>query len=313
MQVLASGENVLAVGVVGGRVQRFESTTDVLDFFEAEPSHVVALTPHAGSTFLSPIVEDLAAIVTMKGSRTGHLAILSREFHVPCVLRVQLEGELEGREVLVDTRDVSVARLYACPTWLLVALHVQGIATRESLEEAVGERSSADVSEALSLVQAAGYVEARGDPTRYALVDAGRSALARALEEERVAAGPELLDGAYGRFEELDPEVKAVATDWQVRDAGPPLQLNDHSDERYDARVRGRLARVHRGIGPILEELGRAIPRYRSYKSRLEAALSAVNGGEVEALASPRGDSYHTVWFQLHEDLLITTGRTRKE
>jgi hypothetical protein len=33
--------------------------------------------------------------------------------------------------------------------------------------------------------------------------------------------------------------------------------------------------------------------------------------GETEWLTSPRVDSYHTVWMQLHEDLLLALGRDR--
>ena len=56
MELIAFGENVLPAGVVGGRVRRFESVDDVLAFLDDEVQGVVALTPFAGSTFLSPIM-----------------------------------------------------------------------------------------------------------------------------------------------------------------------------------------------------------------------------------------------------------------
>jgi pyruvate,orthophosphate dikinase len=30
-------------------------------------------------------------------------------------------------------------------------------------------------------------------------------------------------------------------------------------------------------------------------------------------LASPRVDSFHTIWFELHEDLILLADRTREE
>jgi pyruvate,orthophosphate dikinase len=30
-------------------------------------------------------------------------------------------------------------------------------------------------------------------------------------------------------------------------------------------------------------------------------------------VASPRVDSYHSIWFELHEDLILLSGRTRAE
>jgi pyruvate,orthophosphate dikinase len=38
-----------------------------------------------------------------------------------------------------------------------------------------------------------------------------------------------------------------------------------------------------------------------------------VADGSHEYIASPRIDSYHTVWFELHEDLILLAGRTREE
>ncbi len=41
------------------------------------------------------------------------------------------------------------------------------------------------------------------------------------------------------------------------------------------------------------------------------AALERVDAGDPEWLTSPRLDSYHTVWMQMHEDLLLAIGAER--
>jgi len=33
----------------------------------------------------------------------------------------------------------------------------------------------------------------------------------------------------------------------------------------------------------------------------------------VRFIASPRVDSYHSAWFELHEELILLTGRTRAD
>jgi hypothetical protein len=52
--------------------------------------------------------------------------------------------------------------------------------------------------------------------------------------------------------------------------------------------------------------------RFALYGTRLTTALDRVLGGNPAYVADTL-DSYHTVWFQLHEDLLVTLGISREE
>jgi hypothetical protein len=40
--------------------------------------------------------------------------------------------------------------------------------------------------------------------------------------------------------------------------------------------------------------------------------LREVRSGEVAWFARPIIDSYHTVWFELHDELIVATGLTRE-
>jgi phage-related protein len=113
---------------------------------------------------------------------------------------------------------------------------------------------------------------------------------------------------AYERFLPLNRELVRVCTDWQVRPGGAP---NDHRDARYDWSVLDRLHTIDERVGPIASRLGRRIERFAAYRPRLRDALERVDGGDTEWLSSPRVDSYHTVWMQLHEDLLLAIGGDR--
>jgi hypothetical protein len=53
------------------------------------------------------------------------------------------------------------------------------------------------------------------------------------------------------------------------------------------------------------------LARFDGYGDRFAEALARVRAGEVEWFTRPLIDSYHTVWFELHENLLATLGIER--
>ncbi len=65
------------------------------------------------------------------------------------------------------------------------------------------------------------------------------------------------------------------------------------------------------GLGPIADGLSEALRRFAFYSERFMAALDRVDHGERKWVDAPRIDSCHTVWFELHEDLLATLGLDR--
>ena len=71
------------------------------------------------------------------------------------------------------------------------------------------------------------------------------------------------------------------------------------------------MAEVHRGLDPLLEITCAQVPRLRTYRSRFQAALRAMQSGDRSMLASPLKDSYHTAWFEYHEELITLCGRDR--
>ena len=115
---------------------------------------------------------------------------------------------------------------------------------------------------------------------------------------------------AYERFLPLNRELLRICSDWQVRPGGVP---NDHRDARYDWVVLDRLQRARRArSAPIVSRLGRTVDAIRAATGRgCACARERVEGGDPEWLTSPRLDSYHTVWMQMHEDLLLAIGGDR--
>jgi hypothetical protein len=140
----------------------------------------------------------------------------------------------------------------------------------------------------------------------------GRARLDALLAEERRGVDPAAMAAAYREFGPVNAEFKSVVTDWQLK-GGPHGTPNTHDDPEYDAAVLARLDGVHARVTPILEAVATQVPRLGAYSTKLVAALDKVKAGDTAWLSRPLIDSYHTVWFELHEELIGAVGMTREE
>ena len=109
------------------------------------------------------------------------------------------------------------------------------------------------------------------------------------------------------------PRKKAAVQLWPVKPIGGELAVNDHSDRRHDERVIARLRRTDAKESTALRPLASALTRFDVYPRRLRRALTLINDGDHSMLAAPLKDSYHTVWFELHEELIILSGLRRAD
>jgi hypothetical protein len=108
--------------------------------------------------------------------------------------------------------------------------------------------------------------------------------------------------------------VKETVTAWQLRppDQGAEPAPNDHADAAYDANVLERLGRLARAADALLGDVVASCSRFETYRRRLAGAAAAAAAGDGRFVASPRVDSVHGVWFELHEELIRLAGRTRE-
>ena len=117
---------------------------------------------------------------------------------------------------------------------------------------------------------------------------------------------------AYEDFLVLNGRLLQAVTDWQTRPvAGDPLAANDHQDLRWDRRTLATLNEVGVGLGPVATSLAGVLTRLDGYDARFALALGEAQHGDHRWVDSIELDSCHTVWFQLHEDLLATLGVQR--
>ncbi len=199
----------------------------------------------------------------------------------------------------------------------LLALHAvrllgmaddEEVASRFTLDPAVAAELLLDF-QAVGWVTRVQFADSRG----WALTSAGRAENQRRLAEELDATGLRpAVEAAYRDFLPQNERLLRAATDWQLRPSRTdPLAANDHSDPGWDQRVLGQLSGLSKDLRGVVRTLGDRLTRFDGYDERFTAALERVRGGDLTWVNRPKVDSCHTVWMQLHEDLLATLGLER--
>ena len=179
---------------------------------------------------------------------------------------------------------------------VLRTLRLKGRATTDELVAATGADPESVESIAGGLLESGGAKEMRG---ALVLLPPARERLEALLAAEREGIDQDALRALYEEFTDVNGDFKVLATDWQLRD--------------NDVAVLDRLPGIHARVIPIIGRVAQQSPRLARYGDRLTAALNKVQGGEHEWLLKPLIDSYHTVWFELHEELISLAGLTRLE
>ncbi|WP_432558586.1 hypothetical protein [Granulicoccus sp. GXG6511] len=145
----------------------------------------------------------------------------------------------------------------------------------------------------------------------WSITPAGRSADDAAVTAELAATGCRAgVEAAFGRFSGLNEVALEACTDFQMRMVDGVRRVNDHTDRRHDTRVLRQLASVERRGQEVCNDLEAVLDRFEGYGDRLSDAMQRALAGEWEFVVD-HPDSFHNVWFQLHEDLLVTLGRPR--
>ncbi len=188
---------------------------------------------------------------------------------------------------------------------VLQAVRLKGRVRPAELAATLG-RDPGDVSGAVERLTEAGLLD---DGATLRISPSGRARLEALLAEERAGVDPGVMTFAYNDFRAVNADFKALVTDWQVKRGAP----NAHDDAEYDAAVLARLDDVHARVAPIIEAAAAQLPRLGAYSVKLLAALDKIRAGDTAWLSRPLIDSYHTVWFELHEELIGAVGLTREE
>jgi hypothetical protein len=179
----------------------------------------------------------------------------------------------------------------------LAALHVarvKGLAALELLERVASPESIKKLEQDGLLRQTA-----RG----WALTPEGLERHTVGLAQEQASSDQDVIAVAHDRFLAVNASVKGVCAAWQ-RAEGDQEALW-HTAELLTQYL-GR-------VGPSLRQAGSILPRFEVYLHRLSAAAETATEGDARFVTDPAVDSFHNVWFECHEDYLLTLGRDREQ
>ena len=196
------------------------------------------------------------------------------------------------------------------PEDIIRALHIKGFVTADALAPVVMS-SVGNVAPILEILATEGLIKAMGE--MYQLTDEGRERGESLMSQDRQRWSEEKANRALEGFLPLDSRMKVVVTAWQMREVDGEQVINDHSDQEYDHAVLEDFYQLHDDARAWLDSLTGELARLGFYLARLDRAVAEVRGGDHAHVASPRIDSYHNAWFELHEDLIQLAGRTREQ
>jgi hypothetical protein len=193
-----------------------------------------------------------------------------------------------------------------------MALRVQGVASPERTAVASDEDASVVEARLADLTSRELVMQRSGRVAGFSLTAQGAEMLDKLLADEGARADEQLRQ-AYDRFLLLNRRVLELSSQWQVRRDGSIETRNDHTDVSYDHAVIDALVDVHGRAKRCLAQMATCAERFGPYEARLDSCVERLRCGDLTAFTAPLAESYHTVWFELHQDLLLTLGRQRGE
>lgn len=161
------------------------------------------------------------------------------------------------------------------------------------------------IEDLVRTAQASGQVETVefGSSRSLVLTAAGHARLRELLADDLEAAGAqETLRTVLEDFEQgINDEMVRVVSDWQraAPSTAPPQELLD------------TLERLGSALQEVIAPLAARLPRFGRFPAQYGLALRRARDGDLRWIAGIGILSCHTVWAELHQDLLSTLGRER--
>jgi phosphohistidine swiveling domain-containing protein len=103
MQKVGKGM-LISGGECDGVLRVVETVQDVIGLMKTDVSNVILFTRSASATTVTPLFSRIRGVVCTAGGPTSHLAIVAREFDIPCVMasEIQYEGDLDLQNVTIN-------------------------------------------------------------------------------------------------------------------------------------------------------------------------------------------------------------------
>ena len=104
-ELRGAGDNVVTYETNLTGIARYVRTSDkVLEFLtNGVPADTIAIVDDSGGTLTAPILEKFKGVLCAGGTTRSHLAILTREYGIPCLMNSRLSGIKDGERVEIET------------------------------------------------------------------------------------------------------------------------------------------------------------------------------------------------------------------
>ena len=108
MEKIGEGLSCSSKSEAMGKLVFVETVEDVINLFDSAEGKI-CIVEESGTTTLGPILSDLTGILCTTGSAGSHLAIVSREFDLPCIMGVRFNvkdlNKLNGKKSKIVTEE----------------------------------------------------------------------------------------------------------------------------------------------------------------------------------------------------------------
>jgi len=146
-----------------------------------------------------------------------------------------------------------------------------------------------------------------GGTRGWSLTVAGRTENERLLAADLDSAGGyAVVTAVHAKFAPLNADVVAACSKLQLRWLSDGYQPNDG----IDGQTLQTFAQAVASLSDLEVRLTAVLPRFSGYAKRLGQAVANAATEPAWLTATDR-DSFHRIWFELHEDLIATLGVRR--
>lgn len=184
------------------------------------------------------------------------------------------------------------------PAWTLRIVARKGIVATSTVASSL-DISESDAARTLRQLIEQGLCQCIS--SGYAVTPAGTRQLACVLAGEQGSLDTKRWKTCLAQFDVLDARVKQI------------VSLHQNGDRTVEATTAGLDELYHRELLPLLAQLRVQVPRLTIYSTRFAAALAGIRSGDIAWIAHPLRDSFHTIWFELHQDILDLSGQERSQ
>jgi phosphohistidine swiveling domain-containing protein len=103
-ELRGAGDNVVTRTQTLVGIARYVRTSDkVMKYLtEGVPADTIAIVDDSGGTLTAPVLEKFKGVLCAGGTTRSHLAILTREYGIPCLMNVKLSGIKDGQRIEVE-------------------------------------------------------------------------------------------------------------------------------------------------------------------------------------------------------------------